>query len=67
MPSLHSEGRDGRPNAGATRSSSQTGYIVSHNKWTKEPEGSRYLYTMNTNHGTLYNAEGLPASPFILE
>lgn len=25
----------------------------------------RYLYDMNTDHGTLYNREGLPASPFI--
>jgi len=30
----------------------------------KQPVSARYLYTMNTDHGTLYNKEGLPASPF---
>ncbi|MEM9345772.1 MAG: sialate O-acetylesterase [Planctomycetota bacterium] len=29
-----------------------------------QPIAVRYLYTMNTDHGTLYNKEGLPASPF---
>ncbi len=29
-----------------------------------EPVAVRYLYTMNTDHGTLYNQEGLPACPF---
>ncbi len=30
----------------------------------KQPVAVRYLYTLNTDHGTLYNKEGLPASPF---
>ena len=30
----------------------------------KQPVVVRYLYTLNTDHGTLYNKEGLPASPF---
>lgn len=30
----------------------------------KNPKAARYLYTMNTDHGTLYNKDGLPASPF---
>ncbi len=29
-----------------------------------EPVAVRYLQAMNTDHGTLYNKEGLPASPF---
>lgn len=32
-----------------------------------EPMAVRYLYTMNTDHGTLYNKEGLPASPFLAD
>lgn len=28
-----------------------------------KPEVARDLQTMNTNHGTLFNKEGLPASP----
>jgi len=30
----------------------------------EQPTAVRYLYTMDTDHGTLYNKEGLPASPF---
>ena len=29
-----------------------------------EPVAVRYVYTANTDHGTLYNKEGLPAAPF---
>jgi sialate O-acetylesterase len=29
-----------------------------------QPVAVRYLYTLNTDHGTLYNKEGLPTSPF---
>lgn len=29
-----------------------------------QPVAVRYLQAMNTDHGTLYNREGLPASPF---
>jgi sialate O-acetylesterase len=31
------------------------------------PVAVRYLYSMNTDHGTLYNKAGLPASPFLAE
>jgi len=33
----------------------------------EQPTAVRYLYTGNTDHGTLYNKEGLPASPFTTE
>lgn len=38
--------------------------IVASSSDVAEPTAVRYLYTMDTDHGTLYNKEGLPASPF---
>jgi sialate O-acetylesterase len=38
--------------------------VVVSSPGVKQPTAVRYLYTMDTDHGTLYNKEGLPASPF---
>ena len=38
--------------------------VVLTSKEVKEPVAARYLFTMNTDHGTLYNGANLPAAPF---
>ena len=42
----------------------EKGNVILTSDSVAEPIAVRYLYTMNTDHGTLYNKEGLPASPF---
>ena len=38
--------------------------VVLSSKEVKQPVAARYLFTMNTAHGTLYNGANLPAAPF---
>ncbi len=38
--------------------------VVLTSKEVKQPVAARYLFTMNTAHGTLYNGANLPAAPF---
>jgi len=38
--------------------------VVLTSKEVKNPVAARYLFTTNTDHGTLYNGANLPAAPF---
>ncbi len=48
----------------AAKAGIQGNQIVLTPSAVNKPVAVRYLYTLNTDHGTLYNKEGLPASPF---